>query len=344
MTNTSAGDAPRVMPPKTVPTARRARPDWLGLGERFGLLGLFALLVLVFSMTDSGTFATAANWRIIAASQAVAAVIAFALMIPLITGNFDLSVGAVAIGCSVLGAKLMATDGWSLLPVVGVTIAVGLGIGLLNGLLVTRGGVNSLIATLGTATIIGGIVQWYSKNLSISEGISPTLTDFGSLNVLGVPRLAVLAVIIALVVAYVQTQTPFGRRLTAIGSSAPSARLVGVQVEKLTLLTFVIAGGLGALAGLMLLAEQASSNPGQNGIGILLPALAAVYLGASTFFPGQFNVPGTVLGLMLVAVMVSGLVLSGAQPWVEPVAQGAALIAAVSASAAFRRRRLQAPA
>jgi ribose transport system permease protein len=319
---------------------RRPSPmDLLDLGERYGLLLLAAIVVLYFSLTDTDTFATAANWRIIAGSQAVVVVIALALTLPLISGSFDLSVGSVTIASSVLLGKLMAEHHWALIPAGLLAIGFGALIGAINGLLVTRASVNGLIATLGTGTVLGGIVQWYSNNESISDGISTTLTDFGTENIFGVPRLAAAALLVAAVVAYLLTQTPFGRRLTAIGSSADAAALVGIRVSRLTFLSFVIAGGLAGLAGVLLVAQQGSTNPTANGVGVLLPALAAVFLGSTAFRPGTFNVPGTIVALVLVAVIVSGLTLAGAQPWVEPVAQGLALLIAVVVSSAFRRQR-----
>jgi ribose transport system permease protein len=112
-----------------------------------------------------------------------------------------------------------------------------------------------------------------------------------------------------------------------------------VRVDRLVLASYMTSGVLAAAAGVLLLAQQGSATAGTTGIGVLLPALAAVYLGASTWAPGQFNVTGTVLGLVLVAVIVSGLTLGGAAPWVGGVADGGALILAVGASAAFRRKR-----
>lgn len=316
----------------------RSRVPWMVLGERFGLPVILGAVIAYFTVTQPETFASSGNWTVILASQSVTLVLALALMIPLLSGNFDLSVGAVALLAAMLGAGTMARNDWSLLASCGFVLALGLGIGLINGVLVTRFGLDGLIATLGTATIMGGLISWYSENISIASGISERLTEFGTDTVLGVPSLTVAAGVLAVIVGYAVTQTPWGRMLVSIGSSPAAARLVGVRVSGMVLMSYAVSGVLAALAGVMLLAQQGSASPGTSGIGVVLPALAAVFLGASTWTPGRFNVVGTVLGLLLVSVTVSGLTLSGAAPWVTPVCYGGSLILAVAASSWFRRR------
>jgi ribose transport system permease protein len=314
-------------------------PQWLTIGERFGLLILLVGIAVTWSVKYSDTFATERNWQTIASSQSVNLVIALALLVPLLSNNFDLSVGSTASLSAMLAAGLMARQGWSLsMALVGVVV-IGIAIGAINGLLVTKLGLNGLIATIGSATVLDGLQTWYSHNLSISSGFSQKIIDFGTANLWKIPWITVTALLMAVVVGYVVTQTPLGRRLAAMGSSNTAARLVGVRVDRLVLTSYMVSGGLGAMAGILMLAQLGSALPGASGVGILLPALAAVYLGASTWRPGQFNVVGTILGLLLVAVTVSGLTLAGAASWVGGVANGLALILAVGASAAFRRKR-----
>jgi ribose transport system permease protein len=341
--NTVAQDLPqdtRLAATESGNASPRVRPgiSWLSVGERFGLPVLLGIVIVVFTSMQPETFATAANWRAILSSQAVTLVLALALMVPLLSGNFDLSVGAVALLSAMVSAGMMFRHDWNVVVACGFVLGLGLFIGAVNGLLVTKFGLNGLIATLGSATVIGGLISWYSNNISIASGISQKLTNFGTDTTLGVPTLALASGAVAVAVAYVITQTPFGRMLVSIGSSAPAARLVGVRVNGMVLASYVVSGGLAGLGGVMLLAQQGSASPGTSGIGIVLPALAAVFLGASTWSPGKFNVVGTVLGLLLVSVTVSGLTLSGAAPWVNPVCYGGALILAVGASSWFRRR------
>ncbi|MBS1878300.1 MAG: ABC transporter permease [Actinobacteria bacterium] len=320
-------------------TTRLNRLSALGLAERFGILAIFVAIFVAFAIAQPETFLSAGNLRAIVSSQSVVAVVALGLMVPLVAGDFDLSVGTVAVAGSIVAATTMA-DGWALLPACGLTLLFGAVCGAVNGALVAYGGLNGLIATLGSATVLTGLISWHTHDLSISEGISPALSDLGTKNVLGVPGLALVAVAAALVVAYLMMATPFGRKLAAVGSSRAAAQLVGVRVRRMVFISFVCSALLGSLAGLLLVAQQGSGNPALSGFTLLLPALAAVYLGASAFLPGEFNVPGTVLGLLLVAVLVSGLTLAGAAAWVQSVVQGMALIIAVGTSSALRRRRM----
>lgn len=320
------------------PAARGRQINWFGLGERFGVLGVLATLVVVFSLLNS-VFPTVENWQAIVASQSVVLVIALGLMVPLIAGNFDLSVGAVAILSSIVVAGAQQDHDAPLWLAIIIGIAAGVIVGIVNGLIVSKLRLNALIATLGTSAIVAGLIDNYTGGNAIVNNISPALIDFGSGTFGGIPRLAVIAAIAAIAIAYLLTQTPYGRKLFAIGSSRPAAELVGIRVPRVVFASFVVSGALAGMAGVLMLAQQGSGNPSANGLSVLLPALAAVYLGASTLYPGTFNVPGTILGLILVAVLVSGLTLQGVASWVQPVATGSALIVAVGASEAFRRRR-----
>ena len=323
--------------PPALPRSRRL-PGWARIAERFGLLAILLGLVLVFSLLSS-IFASAANWQTLIASQAVVLVIALGLMVPLIAGNFDLSVGSAAILSSIVASGLQQNNHASLVVACIAGIAAAAGVGVVNALLVTKLRLNALIATLGSATIITGLIQAYTGGNSIVNGISTSLTDFGNGMVYGIPKLAIVAAVAALLIGYVLGKTPYGRKLFAIGSSKAAAELVGIRVNRVVFGSFVIASTLSGLAGVLMLAQQGSGNPAAEGLSVLLPALAAVYLGASTLFPGQFNVPGTILGLLLVGTLVSGLTLQGVAVWVQPISIGGALLIAVGASEAFRRRR-----
>jgi ribose transport system permease protein len=315
--------------------------SWLGIGEKYGLLFVLIGVVVFFSFVNPKTFPTSANWRSIGSLQSVTAVLALALIIPLVGGNFDLSVGANAVMASVACAGFMSS-GWPLVAAAVATIGLSLTVGVFNGMLVTRARLNGLIATLGTASILQALVLWYTNGLPIINGISPTLQHLGTRRLWGVPRLAVIAIIASALVAYLLTQTPFGRRLAATGSNPGAARLVGVRVGRLTLMSFVLAGGISGVVGILMIAQQGSANPATEGIAVLLPALTAAFLGASAFRPGEFNVPGMLIAVVLIAVLVSGLTLSGAASWVQPLCNGIALIVGVGVSAAFRAKRLAA--
>jgi ribose transport system permease protein len=142
----------------------------------------------------------------------------------------------------------------------------------------------------------------------------------------------------ALLLWYLLAQTPFGRSLYAIGSNPRSAKLVGVRVVGSVWTTFVLAGAIAGIVGVMQLARTGSATA-DTGTNLLFPALAAAFLGATAVVPGFFNVVGTIIGVLFVAVSVSGLTLSGASAWVSPVFNGAALLIAVGLSHYLGRHR-----
>jgi ribose transport system permease protein len=306
--------------------------------EQFGLLGVLAATILLFSIWAPDTFPTLDNLRSILAGQSVLAVLAIAALIPLVVGQFDLSIAAVLGLSSLAGAAFMSDASVPLAVAILGAVAVGGLIGLVNGVLVARVGVNSIITTLGTASVISGLALWYSKGTSISTGISADLIDFGSRQVLGIPMIFLAVVVVAVLVGYLLRLTPFGRKLFATGTNERAAVLVGLPVKRLTVLAFVLAGLVAGLGGVLQIASTGSADP-SFGPNLLLPALTAVFLGATTIRPGEYNVLGTLVAIAFLACSLSGLALVGAPAWVEPVYNGTALIVAVALSTVMRRRR-----
>ena len=217
-------------------------------------------------------------------------------------------------------------------PLLGATI------GLMNGLLVAALGLNSLITTLAVATVLVGFISWYTEGVSILTGIPAALTDMGSGLWLGLPRPFYLLAAVALLVWYLLDHTPYGRYLQAVGSNPNAARLVGLDVRRITVLSFVISGAITGFAGVLQVARDGGANP-QTGSAIALPVLAVAFLGVTSIHPGRFNVPGTLLAVFFLATTVSGLSLVGVDNWVESAFNGAALLAAVALSTIVGRRR-----
>ena len=170
------------------------------------------------------------------------------------------------------------------------------------------------------------------------SGISPALTDFGSLTWFGLPRLVYLVIVLGALGWYVLVQTPYGRSLYAIGSNPRAARLVGIKVQREVFLAFVVSGTLAGVAGVLTTARTGGSTT-DTGTTVLFGALAAVFLGLTAVTPGRFNIVGTMIGVLFVAASVSGLTLSGASDWVQPVFNGGALMVAVILSTYLNRRR-----
>lgn len=308
--------------------------------ERYGLLVLLLIVVVFFTFNPATPqFASLANVRNILANESLLAIIAIATIIPLVAGQIDLSVGPTAGLSSMVAAGLMSRSDAGLLTAVLCAVAVGLVIGLVNGALVAKAGINSIITTLGTSSIIGASVLWYSGGLSFHTNISPALIGAGSGTWLEVPKPFYYLSAVVLVVWYVLEHTPSGRNLEASGANPRAAELVGLAVVRQVFFTFVFAGLLGGFAGLLLVAVQGGGNP-QLGQNFILPAVAAAFLGSTTIRPGRYNVLGTVLAVFFLAVSVNGLTLWGASAFVSPLFNGVALIVAVGISVFYGRRRV----
>jgi ribose transport system permease protein len=308
--------------------------------ERYALLGLLILVVVFFSVWPrTGTaYWGVDNFRNIVGSQVVLATLALGSVVPLVCGQFDLSVGSVAGMTSVFTATAYAQ--WHLPLPVGAAFGIALGalVGAVNGLLVTRFRVNALITTLGTASVVTGLVNWRTGGNSIIDGIPARLTQFGSGNLLGLPMTLYLLVIVALLIWYLLEHTPFGRYLRSVGTNVEAARLVGLSIPSLVLRSFVVSGTAAGLAGVLLLARFGAGNPGVGG-NFTLPALAAAFLGATAVRPGRFNVAGTLLAVFFLAAAITGLTFAGVKDYISDLFTGSALVLAVALSAVLGRRR-----
>lgn len=328
-------------PPQAPPRqGRTIPPAALHFAERYALAVLLVLVVAFFSLwtRTSAVYIQPDNVRNIIGSQVVLAVIALGSIVPLVCGQFDLSVGSVAGLTSVLTAASYAKWHFPLVAGVAVGVLAGALVGAVNGLLVTRFGVNALITTLGTASIVTGVVNWYTGGNSIVAGIPDSLTTFGSKTFLGLPRTLYLLVVVALLIWYLLEQTPFGRYLHSVGVNPSAAQLVGLRIPSLVRRSFVVSGAAAGLAGVLLLAQSGAGNPG-IGAGFTLTALAAAFLGATSVRPGRFNVVGTLLAIFFLATAITGLTFAGVQSFINDLFTGAALVLAVAISAVLRRRR-----
>jgi ribose transport system permease protein len=325
-------------------TRRRRSPSRrssVAVIERGGLLAILIATVILFCVlpATSGDFATAANFRNITSNQVIVGVLALGVLFPLIIGEFDFSIGLTMELCVALSAGLIVHDGLPVPVACGIAIAAGVGVGVVNGVLVGWFGLNSFITTFAVSTVLIGIVQLYAGGTSIL--IPPSgLTTFGSTNtsLAGVPATVYGLIAVALIAWYVLDHTPIGRFLYAVGSNRSAARLSGLRVRLMVGLSFVVSGGLAGVAGVLYLAQQGSSTP-NIGSAFVLPAYAALFLGATGFKLGVFNVWGTIVAILFVAVGTTGLVYAGIDPWIQYVFQGGALLLALGAMALIRRSR-----
>lgn len=296
--------------------------------RRQSILILVVVLFCVFSVLAPATFPTVDNLRGLALGQSVSALLALAVLMVVVSGEFDLSAGYVLGFSAVLSAKLAGELGWS--PVVAIVAALlaGAVFGLVSGTLVARLRVHSLIATLGVGLAVSGLSVGVSGGQTLSTNIPAIITNLARHRILGLEAAIWLVLLVAVVMYVVLVKTPLGRKIYAVGGSETVARMVGIRVQLLKTGMFVAAGLLAALAGLLQLGLSGAANPAY-GSNLLLPAFAAVFLGSTTVNPGFFNVWGTLLAVALLAIGFSGLGLMGVPFWVEPVFDGLALIVGV---------------
>jgi ribose transport system permease protein len=328
-------------PPSPPPHSRRTPGQLLAqFARQFSLPILLVGSVILYSTwgKTAGTFATVANWQNMASSQAVTGVLTLGILITLVSRNFDLSIGNIAGLSSVMTAA--AFSHWHMPLVVGIAFGIVLGaaVGGMNGFLTTLLRVDPFIITLGTASIILGFIDWYTHGQSIINGIPQSLVEFGRSRFLGIPDIAWVLGLVALVIYYLLEHTPYGRNLHAIGSNRAAAALVGIRVERTITSAFALTGAFAGVAGILLLAQTGSGNP-TIGPTFTLAALASAFLGAVSFKVGRLNVPGTLVAIFFLAVNITGLTFAGVENWINQVFTGLTLILAVALAAVLSKER-----
>jgi ribose transport system permease protein len=302
----------------------------------YGLLLLLIAEIIVFSLLLPNTFPTVFNTRAMLSDKSIIALLALAEMVPVATNSFDLSVG-YGIGLyHILAVGFLVNQGLPFPVVVVLVLAVGALVGLINGLLVTRGGIDPFIATLGVGTFLYGISYWYAP-YQIVGTLPQGFIDLAG-NPFGIPLPFFYVIVISALLWIMFERLPLGRYLYMLGSNARAADLVGISARRYIPIAFICSGVITAFAGIILGAklQVASTAVGPN---YLLPAFVGALLGSTTIRPGRVNVLGTLVAVFVLAVAVAGLQQLGAQFFVEPMFNGAMLVAAVGLAAAASRRR-----
>lgn len=309
------------------------------IAARFALPVIFVVFIVFFSAVRPDTFATNSNFKSIVTNQAVLGILSIGLILPLVVGRFDLSVAANLGLAAIVVTGLPAKSGVALVPAVIIALLLSSGIGLFNGVMVAKGGLNSLVVTLAMSSVVTGAVQWYTNGNVIYEGIPHGLTDITQGSVLGIPLPGIYLLVLAIVAWFLLEQTAVGRYLYATGGSEEASRLSGIKVDRLTIGAFVGAGFLAGVAGVVQASLLGTGNP-TVGPPFLLQAFAAVFLGATTIKLATFNVIGTVIAVFTIAVGITGLQLMGVAFYVAPVFQGVALLIAIAAVRLLRREAI----
>ncbi|ODT66668.1 MAG: dolichyl-phosphate beta-glucosyltransferase [Pelagibacterium sp. SCN 63-23] len=317
------------------------------LVRRYGTLIGFLAIVLFFSLMLPGTFPTARNWLNITQQMSMLMVVAAGMTIVMVMGDFDLSVGSMASLAGIVAAMAMAA-GQPVWLGIAAALAIGLLGGVFNGAMVSLIGILPFIATLATMTMFGGLAFVASGGKTISGRAIPEafgnfargglpLGDWAGVAI-SLPNLTIIAILVVLVVWVLLEQTTFGRRLYAIGGNAEAARLSGIAVKRLRLIAFARTGLTAAAGGLMYASRVASANPVQ-GSGLMLNAIAAVFLGTTMSRHGEPRVLATVIGVFVLGVLDNGLTQMSVDSYVRQVLVGGLILLAVAASSVSQGRR-----
>ncbi len=327
--------------PQGPPQRRLTAQSLSNLVAVYGLLIVLILVLAVFGALKPDTFLSVININSIMVSQSVTALVAMAVMIPLATKQFDLSVGYHLGMAQVLIIGLQAQQGVGWLEASALILVASLVVGFVNGALVTWLNIDSFIATMGTGTLLYGISNWYSNGEQIvGINLSDSFTSFTEIYH-GVPLPAVYVAIVAIVLWCVTERLPVGRNLYVIGANVRAAELTGINVSRHMIGAFVAAGFLSSLAGIILGSILQTGTP-SVGPEYLLPGFAAALLGATSIRPGRVNVAGTLLSVLVLAFSFSGVQQLGAPFYVQYFFNGGILIVAVGLSVYAARRRQRA--
>jgi ribose transport system permease protein len=306
-------------------TARIPRVN-LGL-DRFSGLYLWAVFIVVFAFWTPDLFLSMATVHSIASEQAITGMLGIAVLIPLAGGTYDLSVGATVNISAVLAASLQTSQHRGMGFSIAVALLASVAIGVLNGFFVVKLKINSFIATLGMATIVGAFQQIATGNTQPNPPTGKAWNDIAQYDVGGFQIVIFFLLAIVLIAWWALDHTPAGRYLYAIGGNREAARLAGVPVGRWTWLSLIASSTICGVAGVLYSSQNGPSLT--FGAALLLPAFAAAFLGSTQLFPGRFNVWGTIIAVFVLATGVKGLQFVTGVQWLSDMFNGVALLAAV---------------
>lgn len=325
-------------------TATIAPPqqNWLLLILRLRTLVALILVLAYFSLM-APNFLSAANAVIVSKHVALNAFLAIGMTFVIITGGIDLSVGSIVGLCAMVAGWLVLngvdlgvgyTVWFNTWEIVGITLAVGVGVGLVNGLLITRLNVAPFIATLGTLYIARGAALLSSDgrtfpNLSGTPEMGTAGFPFiGSGNLLGLPVMIWLLVAVALGAHYISRRTPLGRHIYAVGGNERGAALSGVKVNRVKLFVYMFSGFCAGLVGIIIASQLQAAHPA-TGETFELNAIAAAVLGGTSMSGGRGRIFGTIIGAFVIGILSDGLIMMGVSSFWQTVIKGLVIVLAV---------------
>jgi len=302
-----------------------------------GVPMMAGVMIAYFAITLPG-FLTVSNFQSLLTTAALPVIVAVGLTFVLVLGDFDLSIAAVAGVATIIFSELVSARGFSPVLAIVITLVVALFVGLVNGTLVAYVGLAGLVVTIGTASVLDGIQFWVSGSQQISGGFSEFLVDLARSSTAGIPNLVLVAGVYVATAWFLLDKTVLGRNIRACGTNREAARIAGLNVRRIRLTGYMIAAFSAGLAGILFANRQAVAYP-LSGLDVLLPSFTAAFIGAATFKMGQFNVPGTVVGVLITTLAANGLILLGAPQYATYIFQGLILLVALLFARVVSMRR-----
>lgn len=317
-------------PPSPAIVVGRRRPDALRFVAQYGVIAAMIITFIGFSLAKPDSFLTALTLKAIIRDAAPLLIVAVGITVVLVVNEFDLSIAGLAGLCATVGVIGVSSAKLGLRVPAGVLLAlvVGGAIGALNGFMIAFLGASSFIVTLAMGTLLTGLDTQILGSNTIFEGIPEGYTSLANGTILGISNQTYIALAIAVVIGLMLRHLEVGRYLYSIGGNREAARLSGVRVRLLTAGVFAVAGVCVAAAGVLVSAQSASATA-NSGAGFLLPAYAAAFLGSSMWRPGTFTVFGTLLGVLFLQIIGTGLSLFSLSGAIVSIIQGAILLVAV---------------
>ena len=293
--------------------------------HRFSTVIILIALILVCWYMAGEKFANQRNLMNIARQISVVTILSFAQTLIIITGQIDLSIGAVAGMAGTFSCAVYVATG-SLPLAVATALAIGAAVGILNGIAITRFSVPSFIVTLAMQSIAMGVIFLYTKGNNIYSIGDYKILGQGSVSFMPIPILFMIA--FWLCIAFMLKWSKFGRYIYATGGNENAAIASGVAVKNVKLLTFIISGTMAAFAGVILMARLNAGIP-QEGIGYETDAIMATIVGGTSFTGGTGTATGTLIGSFIIGVLNNILNLQGVQSYVQQIVKGVLIILAV---------------
>jgi len=317
-----------------------------GKERGLGWLAKYATLLTCVIICIFFTFTTE-NFRFIATDNvlnvlrqiSILAIAALGMTIAMAVGEIDMSVGPVIGLTCTMAMGLITIQGLGFGTTIALVLLVGLGIGAINASFTIFFKIPSIIVTLGMQSIITGFLFMYSGGKATYGANPPIYAFIGQARIFGIPVLVLIMVLFAAITYFILNKTIIGRYLYATGGNETTARLSGINTRKYKFAGMMISALMAALAGILLAAKLGSGQP-SAGNSYTLEALSAVFIGMTTIKLGQANVLGTIIGVALMGVLSNGLNLLGLSYYLQDMAKGFVMIAAVAISASRTKLKL----